>query len=276
MFYKFYSFLKNSKFYRKFVYLIPSNIKSKLSNLICNPAIGGLLEKVYRNRIPGHGLIIDTNNTCISKTSKAKVFWGIYESAEVAFVNNYLQPGFDVIELGGSIGLVSSIIRKKLSDAERLVIVEANPYLIESIKSNLTINAPDKNYQICPKAISSFDGFISFQVKSENTSGRIQLAQKTKNCLDIPTISLSKLLLEYKYDNSFVLVSDIEGAEAEIIYKDIDSLKRCQLILIELHETEIDNKHVSVQNMIDIIQENGFILKDRYGNVCLLEKKHYD
>jgi len=75
---------------------------------------------------------------------------------------------------------------------------------------------------------------------------------------------LSFFLNENKI-NDYVLVCDIEGAEIYILKEDINSLKNCRQIIIELHDTHYGDMPVKIDTMEKIILDNGFRLQDGYG-----------
>ncbi len=59
-----------------------------------------------------------------------------YERDEAAMILRHLPADLPVIELGGSLGVISALIRSRLSPGTRHLIVEANPALIEICAGN--------------------------------------------------------------------------------------------------------------------------------------------
>ena len=55
----------------------------------------------------------------ISDRNRAMIFWGFYESAEIRLIEKYFDGKTDVIELGSSMGIVSTHIAKKLVAGKR-------------------------------------------------------------------------------------------------------------------------------------------------------------
>ena len=134
-----------------------SFIKNKIATALCSDFVGAFLAKVYNNQIPSRRygkFIYDCSSDYLLDSVKASIFWGIYESAEVRFVRQYLRSDLDVIELGASIGVVTTQILRKIESANKCIALEANPNLMETLKSNLQINNKAKNYHIINKAIS--------------------------------------------------------------------------------------------------------------------------
>ena len=71
------------------------------------------------------------------------------------------------------------------------------------------------------------------------------------------------------YDlNNFAMVSDIEGCEIEILLNDVNALKKCRQLIIELHQTSYQNVDYSVADLARIIQDSHhFYLVEHQGPV---------
>jgi len=83
------------------------SLKIAVAKFVTARLIGELVAVAYRNKIPFRGLRFSTADPQIHPRVKASLFWGLYESAEIRFVNAYLPRSIDVVELGSSIGVVS-------------------------------------------------------------------------------------------------------------------------------------------------------------------------
>ena len=249
--------------------------KIEIARLMCHPLIGRLISTIYHNRIHTNGLTIDTNLSIITPEIKASLFWGIYEKAEIRFVKQYIQRDCDVIELGSSLGVVSCQICKVLDANRKLICLEANPELIEIMKLNLHVNCLEHDVIVIDKAIDydSSRNSINLSFDSDHTGARISNGKvNAKHQWEVKTITLSNLL--HSYDISeYVLVCDIEGAEAQIIDKDGLSLSKCRQIILELHDTTLDGRDISIDDMLGTLtQRLGFRLRDQHGPVLCLER----
>ncbi|HEV2914551.1 MAG TPA: FkbM family methyltransferase [Pyrinomonadaceae bacterium] len=250
-------------------------VKSKVAKTLCHPRMGKLLALLFRDRIPSRGCVVATDSPVITPEIKAMLFWRFYESAEIRFVDRYIRRDLDVVELGSSLGVVACQIRKRISESSKLLCVEANPGLVGLISRNLEVNSLDKKVSIIGKAID-YDptqrGSVNFHFGDSNISGKVAEQQRAVDGSRVPTTTLAQLMNENGI-NDYVLVSDIEGAEAGIALADKEALKTCRQIIIELHDTVFDNKRVDVEQMCKaFINLHGFTLRDRYGPVCVFEK----
>ena len=64
-----------------------------------------------------------------------------YEVDEIELVSSVLRQGNNVLELGGSLGLLSRVIRNKIGPLAQHLIVEADPNLISICRKNAIIDS---------------------------------------------------------------------------------------------------------------------------------------
>ena len=121
--------------------------------------------------------------------------------------------------------------------------------------------------------------------KALDYSGESELAmQITKNNLGnkignteageiahVKTTTLAEIIKNQGIGN-FVLVSDIEGAEAGIIIEDAEALASCQQMLIELHPATHKGQTYSVEMLREKIESHGFRLLEQRNNVYVFTR----
>jgi len=254
--------------------------KRKVAFTITRNFVGRLISYIYKDSIPSkHGLSIDTSNHRIDSQTKASIFWGIYEGAEMRFVERYLPKDNDVIELGGSVGVISSLIRKKTNAQTRLFIVEADDELIPSIEKNVRTNNPGKEFRVIHGAISYSEsdekGNTLFYASDKNTGGKKYSNNKSssnKLLKSVPSVKLRDIITNNNIEN-FALVSDIEGAEAELLANDHKILDKCNFIIIELHNTELEQEPVKIKELLDKLLTMGYKLLDSDGAAVFVLSK---
>lgn len=249
-------------------------LKTRVAEILCHPLIGRAITTLFHGRVPslrsrGWRLAVDAPG--VSARTAAQIFWGIYENAELRFVERYLRPDLDVVEIGASIGAVASAIALHQHPARRLVCVEANPQLIDLLRRNVSSNAPGRPVEVVHRAISYSGRTARFGLGPTNTSGQLDQADSGAETVEVPASTLAELLRERDITRC-ALVADIEGAEAELIDKDADALLRCEQILIELHPTHFEGRDLGVEDLIQGIEAHGFALRARHGKVCVFER----
>ena len=254
--------------------MIKSRIKVLIARVITANWFGRLVRLIFRDRINFSGVPVASCSAWVSPKVSAQLFWGIYESAERRFVQSSIDASLPVVELGSSIGGVSSHIARKLMPGQRLVCVEANPHLLPLLKKNLKINAGHLEVGVMHAAISTQPGTISFAVSESSLSSQIGSRDDIKEMITAPSRTLSDVISEQGLEaQSFQLVMDIEGAEAGIVLEDSDALKGCCRIVPELHDTVHQGNAFKVDQLVEAIVGLGFRVCERYGAVVVFDRK---
>lgn len=210
----------------------------------------------------------------IGPQAKAYLFWGMYESAEIRFVKKYLRRDLDVVELGSSIGVVSSHIGRKIGPTKRLVCVEANPALMGLLEENVRHNAPGCAAEYVHAAIRAGESPVVSFARAENhlgsrLGGGDAVGSTTE--VSVPGIALSDLLRRFNLSD-FSLVCDIEGAEAGMILEP-GALSRCRQFIAELHDVVFEGRSWTPESLCAAVQEkHGLVLQDRYGPVFFFNR----
>jgi FkbM family methyltransferase len=239
--------------------------------MLCCPQWGRLIGYAFRDRIPSSGVWIDTDSPLVSPEIKASLFWGFYESAEVRFVRRYLPRDLDVVELGASIGVVSSQIARRLDSHRRMICVEAHEALLPIIARNIRRNAPHIRADVQHGAVAYLDqATIPFRVALRNVDSRI-VEHPSASDAPVPVVRLHQLvgaagILDY------ALVCDIEGCEAGLLFEDAEALARCRFLIAELHEVEFRGERVTVRKMLERLEALGFTLVEQRGPVVAAVK----
>jgi FkbM family methyltransferase len=246
------------------------NVKKVVSDLLCSSVIGKVIYKLSSGKIPSlrnlpNRFFVPLEHS--THTIHASIFWGFYESAEIRLINKFLNPNLPVIELGGSLGIISSFILHKLNSNTSLTVVEANVFLLSTIKKNIERhNTKNISTNIIHKAIAYSNSLICMDITDDNTTSHI--SENDQSGTLVESIQLNKIIPEKPYS----LVCDIEGAEVAILLEDKAALKNCFQLFIELHETTYEGKYYSREDLINLLIMNGFILRSRDGNVIFMDR----
>lgn len=235
--------------------------------ILANRLTGIVAARLLRDRIPHRGLIIDTSAPFVQPEIKAALLLRGYESGEYRFVQRYLPADSDVLELGGSLGVISCAIRRRIAPQQRLITVEADPRLARALKRNLDLNNCGEGVIVEPVAVAYQAGdHVAFSLGETSVSGRVGTGG-TK--IKVAAVTLSQLIERHALDD-FSLVSDVEGIEWEMLSHDIDALARARVIIVETHDHPI---YGSWQQLIDrLLATRRFRLLDRHGCVLVLER----
>ena len=252
-------------------------IKAHIFSLLSNNVIGSIILFLFKEKTPDMrwpGFRFNLKNDFVSKKNIASVFWGFYESAEIRFIEKYLNETTDVIELGSSLGVVSSHIVSRLCVGQKLICVEANPNLVRNIEENIKrANKQGCTVSVINKAIGYHSKKVYLQLSSNNTETRVSGADdKSDQSICIETSTLQQIVNDNLTGN-YTLVCDIEGSEIELLINDEAVLKKCTYLFIELHDTIYNTINYTVKQLRElIVSKHGFKEKDSYGNVYYFVK----
>jgi len=158
-----------------------------------------------------------------------------YETEECTFIERYLSPAMDVIELGGSIGVLSAFTRSRLEPNTRQIVVEANPDIAEICRRNIAPYDTMGTSKVIQAAVSySEKDSITFFTGENPHVGRIGGTGQGGKQIEVPVTRLEDICAENGIDR-FALICDIEGAEVELIEKSALWKTHCALIILETH-----------------------------------------
>lgn len=239
--------------------------------LLCNETTGFLIalilgNKVYDVRWSKFTFYVDRK--LISGKQIASIFWGFYESAERRLIEKHLPANLDVIELGSSLGIVTSHIGSRLLPGRKLIGVEANPKLISLLNANVKKHLVNGVYFfVSNQAIDYQKSEVELSITNNNTETRVITDSQIPTGVVVRTTRVDSLMKDHHIQD-YVLVCDIEGAEIGVLLNDSDALKSCSHLFIELHETYYQDKRYDVDSLVRmIVQDHRFVLFDHHGPV---------
>jgi len=250
-------------------------MKKFVFRILCNEFTGKVISWVFQNNIPNCRYDFKrfkTPERYCSNTIRAMIFWGFYERAEMRLIAGNLDPCLPVIELGASLGIVSTKMISRLNRDVHYTCIEANPYLIEYIRHNVETHNSAASFSVDNVAIAYTDNdWVEMQITPNNTQGRIAYDNQVNNYASVLKVKASTLTGYAK--SPYTLISDIEGMEIEVFKNDAGALKNCRHLFIELHKTWYNGKCYEIGELEEIIiNDLGFEAVRRDGNVFYFAK----
>jgi FkbM family methyltransferase len=230
-------------------------------------------ELIWPSEVIIDGAKIKIRGTPYSFGTKRALVLGRYEDSERKLLKGKVQSGDHVIEMGGSIGILSAILSEMIGPNGLLVSIEASARLSDFSRTWL-----EKRQNI--KIVTGF----GFPVYSINQSISIESFDESAGALggklsfDVATgtknenenlYDIKKIISDFQLQPT-VLVIDVEGTERileSIAPKFPDSVR---VILIELHPHMY--AHESQQRIIDVIINDGFVLESVDTTVYLFRR----
>lgn len=208
----------------------------------------------------------------IASHVKHSIRSGEYEAAERSLIARCLPEELPVIELGGSLGIVSRFIGRRIGPDRRHVIVEANPSL-DKVCLALATGGEERNCEVVSAAVDySGKTSISFKASSWLLDSRV-VPDGTSGAIRVPTVRLSDLRREHLGDREdYSLVCDIEGAEFDLFSQPREEFDGCRFLLIEIHPWAFARRGKTEAEFSALVEAHGFRLMEAQGIVAAYER----
>ncbi|NRB19490.1 MAG: FkbM family methyltransferase [Rhodobacteraceae bacterium] len=190
-----------------------------------------------------------------------------YEVPEAKFVQTYLSAGTNVVELGGSIGVISTLVRHQIGPEALHIIVEANPELAAVCKHNASAEAKPNCVDVIEAAVDySGAAQVMFDFGHNAHTGRVSLQGHP-----VPTTTLAQVSNRLP-DGPAALICDIEGAEFDLIVAETEALKRFELIILETHPHAYTDGPESLETMLSLLASYGFVQTEDADDVVVFTR----
>lgn len=204
-----------------------------------------------------HGIPISIPDE-IPFSIKRQLMQGRYEEPERRLVERFINPTLPLIEVGGSLGVLSAFIGRKLHPRTPYLVVEANTRIIETCRANArTGRGPDGRVTVMNCALAYGASEVSFPVDDNIHANRLNgTAQET---ITVPAHTLAALrqMLDPGPD-PFTLVMDIEGYEFDVFETDGETLRECKLAIVETHPGLFAERGRSLDGFLALVRDLGF------------------
>lgn len=229
-----------------------------------SPLTGRLVE-LRGNVVSVEGLRFSVDSAAIAPAAKAPFVYGSYESAERRLLRDHLDPSLPVVELGGSIGVVSCLTNRRLHDPAAHVVVEANPALLPLLHANRERNGCE--FSVVHAALSYGASRVSFGAASNFTAGSASShpaatgEAEPPDAVTVPAMTLRQILDDATVSRC-TLVCDVEGAEWAMVAQDAEVLReRVAALVIELHPEPGGGR--PIEALVEQISALGFVELER-------------
>jgi FkbM family methyltransferase len=156
-----------------------------------------------------------------------------------AMVKKHVRPDATVLDLGACSGIVSCVINRNLARKRHHLAVEANPEVIELLRTNRDLNSCEFLIEHCMVSRHSEGEFYLAEDIFISSTSAMHGRRVT-----VPVFSVEQL--ERKHDLTFdTLFMDIQGSEHEFLRENRDFLARCKTAIVEMHDPTVDERSES-------------------------------
>lgn len=192
---------------------------------------------------------------------------GGYERAERKLLALLIRPADQVIELGASLGIVTSLLAKKVGTQGMVAACEPNRLLKPHFRKQLDINGVDAQLLpvlACPLWTGPVPEAISRQkycAVADSLSGRADGGEGE----DIPWRTLSEVAAEAGIPAPTALVIDVEGGERVWCDHAPEFPESVRTVIVEIHPHLIGEEHSG--RCIQALVDEGFSVAAVSGTV---------
>lgn len=213
--------------------------------------IGKLVER-SGNTVKLDGCRLDVSSAMFSTFQRGCLWLSRHEEPERIAVGRYLKPTLPVIELGASIGMLSCLINRRLSQPTAHVAVEANPELIPVLQANRALNRC--SFTVMHAAVAYDGQSTGFARGEDHLAGQARMEAASERRVGATTL---RQLLDAMNFRLATLVCDIEGMEIELWRHERETVRdRIAWLIVELHEPISGVE--AVRRFIEELQTEGF------------------
>ena len=167
----------------------------------------------------------------VTDVLRSRILLGRYERPERELLRRHLDPSQPVLELGGGLGIVASLINRRLHHPERHAVLEPNPRVLPVIEANRRMSGA--RFTVVHGALAYTGPTAALRFGDDVLSTTIR--DEPSGDVEVPATTLAALLDRFGW-SPCVLVMDIEGAEVELVRRESAFLaQRVSMIIMEDH-----------------------------------------
>lgn len=219
------------------------------------------------DRVRVDGCDLDLGDPSVSLAVKSRFVLDRYERPERAALLRYLDRDRPVLELGACLGVLACVTNRLLTAGVHHVVVEANPHLLPLIERQRVLNGA--TFVIEHAALDYGDEAIIYVNQARITASSAQRPHGEP--VRVAATSLARLAERHGLDG-FTLISDIEGAELELVEQEADVLAaRVRTLILETHPDVYGE--FGRRRLVAGLETAGFRLLSRDGEVHIFRHR---
>lgn len=184
---------------------------------------------------------------------------GTYEEKEAIAALKLIKAGDVVLELGGGIGFMSTLVGTK-TPATSVHSFEANPNLVPYIQEVHAANEVT-NAHVTHAVLGEKDGSTSFYLRQNFLASSLDPEQGVSEGseVEVPTRDVNAVIAELKPS---VLICDIEGAEVDLLPK--MNLTGLRAVVMETHPQWIGKS--GIRKLFHCLDDAGLVFYPKWSH----------
>lgn len=195
-----------------------------------------------------------------------------YELDNINFINTFLDKGMTAIDIGAHIGLMTTIMSKKVGSQGKVYAFEPTPSSFALLEKTIDINNTRNIVVPLKKAVANKAGKTTFFISPNEAHNSNSLSNNNRQVgeigIDVDLMSIDELKTEYKISKIDLIKIDAEGAEYSVLKGIANTLISDRpKIILSLHPNSIINFGDSLGIIWDFITLNKYRFFYRYEEI---------
>jgi len=154
-------------------------------------------------------VLLEVDDSAVSPAMRDEIYSERYESRELRLLGDLVKPSDNVMEIGAGLGYLASWYGRV---APRILLVEANPYLIPLIRRNLRANGVAA--EVVHGVLGPSNGKRTLHLSADFWDASLIPTDKHTASVEIDQLDAGEMFS--RFSPTFLII-DIEGGEAELL-----------------------------------------------------------
>jgi FkbM family methyltransferase len=199
------------------------------------------------------------------------IFYGAYETAELAFTRTILRPGDVMVDVGANLGIFTLVAARQVGASGEVHAFEPVPANFQRLAENVSLNGFG-NVRTNQVAAGPAVGEVQLGLDSEadltakQMSGGYAVGSVLRQ-LTVPMLPLDRYVNERLADRPIRLVKiDVEGYESEVLrgMRAVLSGQRIDFLILEVNVYALSRLRATIRDLVDQLKEPGYQLYRLY------------
>ncbi len=179
-----------------------------------------------------------------------------YSNIDIKNIRSYLKRNDTFVDVGANIGHLSLEAWSKVGPKGNVIAIEGNKKIYNYLSKNIIFN--DAKIKIHNVIVGKKSGYAGIQNKKADDmnqvleEGNIEMKTLDEICYNLPKIDFLKI--------------DVEGYELEVLKGSMKTLKKTNIILLEILETLTNNFEHTSNDIYKFLKIRNFRLLKNLGN----------
>lgn len=213
----------------------------------------------YASQLNLHGIRLKVDRQLMTKKIIKRIVKGRYEKQESLILSSTLEKDDVIVEIGGGIGYIANLCSQYVPGLQ-IHTFEANPQLIDLIKSNRELNGAD--FQLYHQILTYVEDVkvVDFYLCEDFYSSSTQRPTDYKEVVQVPAASFVNFC---EQQAASYLIMDVEGYEYEF-FANVQLPQSVRKVCLELHPQK--SELATEVDIPELLQQRGFTIHTELGN----------